>query len=104
MNLNLNETWRTDMATLTIKDLTASKELDGKAMAAVAGGTRESHGSPLSLLLLDITTVSTNFPVDNWAVNESAQANAVGSFNFGVADQNNSAYQGVSQLGNLLIG
>jgi hypothetical protein len=92
------------MATLMIKDLTASRELDGKAMAAVAGGTRESHGLPLSLLLLDITSVSTSFPVDNWAVNESAQANAVGSFNFGAVDQNNSAYQGISQVGNVLIG
>ena len=104
MNLNLNETWRTDMATLTIKDLTASKELDGKAMAAVAGGSRESHGSPLLLALLDVTSVSTSFPVDNWAVNESAQANAVGSFNFGAVDQSNNAYQGISQVGNVLIG
>jgi hypothetical protein len=103
MNLNPNETWRTDMATLTIKDLTASKELDGKAMTAVAGGSRESH-SPLSLLLLDITSVSTSFPVDNWAVNGSAQANAVGSFNFGAVDQDNSAYQGISQVGNVLVG
>ena len=91
------------MATLTIKDLTASKELDGKAMAAVAGGSGDSH-SPLSLLLLDITSVNTSFPVESYAVNESVQANAVGSFNFGVVDQNNSAYQGISQLGNLLIG
>ena len=92
------------MATLTIKDLTASREMDGKAMAAVAGGTRESHGSPLSLLLLDITSVSTSFPVDNHAVNASAQANVAGSFNFGQVNQDNSAYQGISQVGNVLIG
>ena len=92
------------MATLMIKDLTASKELDGKALAAVAGGSREGHGSPLSLLLLDITSVSTSFPVENWAVNESVQANGVGSFNFGAVDQNNNAYQGISQVGNLLLG
>jgi len=48
--------------------------------------------------------VNTSFPVENYAVNESVQANAVGSFNFGAVDQNNSAYQGISQLGNLLIG
>ena len=92
------------MATLMIKDLTASKELDGKAMAAVAGGSLEGHGSPLSLLLLDITSVSTSFPVDNHAVNASAQANAVGSFNFGAVAQSNDAYQGISQVGNVLIG
>ncbi len=92
------------MATLMIKDLTASKELDGKAMAAVAGGSLEHGHSPLYLALLDVTSVHTSFPVDNWAVNGSAQANAVGSFNFGAVDQNNNAYQGISQVGNVLAG
>ncbi len=92
------------MATLTIKDLTASKELDGKAMAAVAGGSLESAHSPLSLLLLDVTSVSTSFPVGNYAVNESLQANAVDSFNFGMVNQSNDSHQHIDQLGNLLGG
>ena len=98
MNLNLNETWRTDMATLTIKDLTASKELDGKAMAAVAGGM----GSELAALVLGYTSVATSFPVYNAGENLSLQANEVGSFNFGVVNQSNQSGQYVDQAGNLL--
>ena len=88
------------MATLTIKDLTASKELDGKAMTAVAGGSIESF--PLSLALFDITTVHTSFPVYNDAANVSYQANAVGPFNFGNVAQSNDSYQHIDQFGNLL--
>ena len=87
------------MATLTIKDLTASKELDGKAMAAVAGGHSE-----LAALVLGYTSVATSFPVGNYAVNESLQANAVGSFNFGMVNQSNDSYQHIDQLGNVLGG
>jgi len=90
------------MATLTIKDLTASKELDSEAMAAVAGGGLEHVSSPLSLALFDITTVSTAFPVYNDAANVSYQANEVGPFNFGVVNQSNNSYQHIDQLGNLL--
>lgn len=86
------------MATLTIKDLTASKELDGKAMAAVAGGT-----SALPLLILDYTSVSTSFPVDNRSLQIGAQSNAVGSFNFGHVGQSNSQSQTSLQFGNALI-
>ena len=92
------------MATLMIKDLTASKELDSKAMAAVAGGTGEPGYTPLSLALVDLTTVSTTFAVDNWAANASAQENYAGPFNFGLATQNNDSYQGITQVGNTLIG
>jgi len=90
------------MATLTIKDLTASKELDGKAMAAVAGGTG-APVPPLSLAaLLNITAVSTSFPVYNDAANVSYQANEVGPFNFGMVDQSNDSYQHIGQFGNQL--
>jgi hypothetical protein len=85
------------MATLTIKDLTASKELDGKAMAAVAGGTSE-----LAALVLGYTSIATSFPVYNAAENFSLQSNEVGSFNFGVVNQSNSSGQYVDQAGNLL--
>lgn len=85
------------MATLTIKDLTASKELDAKAMTAVAGGSSE-----LAALVLAYTSVATTFPAYNDAANVSYQANAVGSFNFGVVNQSNDSYQQVDQLGNLL--
>ena len=85
------------MATLTIKDLTASKELDSKAMAAVAGGI-----SGLAALLLDYTSVETSFPVSNQAANVGYQANVVGPFNFGVVKQSNTQDQQIEQLGNLL--
>ncbi len=88
------------MATLTIKDLTASKELDGKAMAAVAGGM----GSELAALVLGYTSVATSFPVYNAAENFSLQSNEVGSFNFGAVNQSNDSYQHSDQLGNLLGG
>ena len=88
------------MATLTIKDLTASKELDGKAMAAVAGGM----GSELAALVLGYTSVATSFPVYNGAENVGIQSNSVGSFNFGAIDQSNSQGQYTEQLGNLLGG
>jgi hypothetical protein len=88
------------MATLTIKDLTASKELDGKAMAAVAGGNGEP--SPLSLALLSVTSVSTALPVYNAAENVGYQSNYVGPFNFGAVEQTNNQDQYANQLGNLL--
>ena len=87
------------MATLTIKDLTASKELDGKAMAAVAGGT-----SGLAALVLGYTSIATSFPAYNGAENVGIQSNSVGSFNFGAIDQSNSQGQYTDQLGNLLGG
>jgi hypothetical protein len=91
------------MATLTIKDLTASKELDGKAMGAVAGGT--GAPSPFSLAaLLNITSVSTALPVYNAAENVGYQSNHVGPFNFGVVEQTNTQDQYANQLGNLLGG
>ena len=85
------------MATLTIKDLTASKELDGKAMAAVAGGHSE-----LAALVLGYTSIATSFPVSNAGANVGIQSNSVGSFNFGVVNQSNSQDQYIDQLGNLL--
>jgi hypothetical protein len=85
------------MATLTIKDLTASKELDGKAMAAVAGGNSE-----LAALILSYTSVATSFPVYNDAANVGVQSNSVGSFNFGVVEQSNNQGQYIDQIGNLL--
>ena len=87
------------MATLTIKDLTASKELDGKAMAAVAGGHSE-----LAALVLGYTSIATSFPAYNGAENVGIQSNSVGSFNFGAIDQSNSQGQYTDQLGNLLGG
>ena len=89
------------MATLMIKDLSASKELDGKAMAAVAGGTLERAALPL--LILDYTSVATSFPVDNHSAQIGVQANAVGPFNFGVVDQHNSSTQESNQFGNILL-
>ena len=85
------------MATLTIKDLTASKELDGKAMATVAGGSSE-----LAALVLGYTSIATSFPVYNGAANLGIQSNSVGSFNFGVVSQSNNSDQHVDQAGNLL--
>jgi hypothetical protein len=85
------------MATLTIKDLPASKELDGKAMAAVAGGSSE-----LAALVLGYTAIATSFPVYNGAANLGVQSNEVGSFNFGAVSQSNNQGQYVDQAGNLL--
>ena len=85
------------MATLMIKDLTASKELDGKAMAAVAGGT-----SSLLPIFLSYTSVATSFPVANHSAQVGVQSNSVGAFNFGVVGQSNSSTQVSGQLGNLL--
>jgi hypothetical protein len=87
------------MATLTIKDLMASKELDSKAMTAVAGGSSE-HASFPAVALFDLTSVSTTFAVDNWAANASAQANGVGPFNFGNVAQANNSHQHIDQAGN----
>ena len=85
------------MATLMIKDLTASKELDGKAMAAVAGGT-----ASLLPIFLSYTSVATSFPVENRSAQIGVQSNSVGAFNFGVVGQSNSSTQVSGQLGNLL--
>jgi hypothetical protein len=85
------------MTTLMIKDLTASKDLDGKAMAAVAGGTSE-----LLPIVLGFTSISTSFPVHNHSLQASAQSNSVGPFNFGVVDQNNDSTQVSAQVGNIL--
>lgn len=86
------------MTTLTIKDLSASEELDREAMTAVAGGT-----SSILPLVLSYTEVSTSFPVHNHNAQFGYQANAVGPFNFGVVDQSNSQSQTSLQLGNALI-
>jgi hypothetical protein len=86
------------MTTLMIKDLTASKELDGKAMAAVAGGT-----ASILPIFLGYTSVATSFPVHNHSAQVGYQANAVGPFNFGVVEQDNSQSQTSLQLGNALI-
>jgi hypothetical protein len=85
------------MATLMIKDLSASKELDGKAMAAVAGGT-----SSILPIFLSYTSIDTSFPVHNHSLQASAQSNTVGAFNFGVIGQSNSSTQANGQLGNIL--
>ena len=85
------------MSELMIKDLSASKELDSKAMAAVAGGT-----SSILPIFLAYTSVATSFPVHNRSAQVGIQSNEVGAFNFGVVNQNNSQTQISGQLGNLL--
>ena len=90
------------MATLMIKDLSAGKGLDGKAMATVAGGTTLEHAR-LSLLILDYTSVSTSFPVGNRSAQIGVQSNDVGAFNFGRVGQSNSQGQTSLQFGNALI-
>ena len=92
------------MTTLMIKDLTESKELDSKAMAAVAGGKLDGDLPDLPVLFLDYTSVSTSFPVKNRSKQYSGQANSVDAFNFGVVDQNNSSDQTSIQLGSILGG
>jgi hypothetical protein len=89
------------MATLKMKDLSASKELDSKAMAAVAGGTHVTAASVLPLLV-SFTSVATSFPVHNSSAQVGIQSNEVGAFNFGVVDQSNSQTQISGQLGNVL--
>lgn len=84
------------MATLMIKDLSASKELDGKAMAAVAGG------NSILPIVLGYTSVATRFPVRNSSAQIGVQSNSVGAFNFGVVHQSNDQTQTSEQLGNLL--
>lgn len=86
------------MATLKMKDLSASKELDSKAMAAVAGGS----GASVLPLLVSFTSVATSFPVDNRSAQVGIQSNEVGAFNFGVVGQSNNQAQVSAQLGNLL--
>ena len=83
--------------TLMIKDLSASKELDGKAMAAVAGGT-----SSILPIVLSYTSIATSFPVRNSSAQVGVQSNSVGAFNFGVVNQSNDQTQISAQLGNLL--
>ena len=83
--------------TLMIKDLSASKELDGKAMAAVAGGT-----SSILPIVLGYTSIATSFPVRNSSAQIGVQSNSVGAFNFGVVNQSNDQTQASDQLGNLL--
>jgi len=85
------------MATLMIKDLSASKELDGKAMAAVAGGTSE-----ILPIVLGFTSIETSFPVHNSSAQVGVQSNSVGAFNFGGVNQSNNQNQSSDQLGNLL--
>ena len=84
------------MTTLMIKDLTASTELDGKAMATVTGGWAP--------IILDYTSISTSFPVKNRSKQLSGQSNSVGSFNFGVIDQDNNSEQKSALIGNVLAG
>ena len=85
------------MSELMIKDLSASEELDSKAMAAVAGGT-----SAILPIFLDYTSVATSFPVHNHSAQVGVQSNSVGAFNFGVVKQSNDQTQASGQLGNLL--
>ena len=85
------------MSELMIKDLSASEELDSKAMAAVAGGT-----SAILPIFLDVTSVATSFPVANHSAQIGVQSNSVGAFNFGVVKQSNDQTQASGQLGNLL--
>jgi hypothetical protein len=85
------------MTTLMIKDLSASKELDSKAMAAVAGGTAD-----ILPIVLSATSIATSFPVDNRSAQVGVQSNSVGAFNFGVVNQSNNQNQSSDQLGNLL--
>jgi len=85
------------MSELMIKDLSASKDLDGKAMAAVAGGT-----SSILPIFLDYTSIATSFPVHNRSAQVGIQSNSVGAFNFGVVKQSNDQTQVNGQLGNLL--
>ena len=85
------------MSELMIKDLSASEELDSKAMAAVAGGT-----SAILPIFLDVTSVATSFPVHNHSAQVGVQSNSVGAFNFGVVKQSNDQTQASGQLGNLL--
>lgn len=93
------------MATVMIKDLTASEELDSKAMAAVAGGMLETlpvSKGVLDALVLNYTGVSTSFPVHNDSLQFAVASNKVGAFNFGNVNQSNNQVQISGQLGNLL--
>jgi len=93
------------MTTLMIKDLTASEELDSKAMAAVAGGTLEAlpiSKDVLDALVLNYTGVSTSFPVHNDSIQFAVASNKVGAFNFGNVNQSNNQVQISGQVGNVL--
>jgi len=93
------------MATLMIKDLTASEELDSKAMAVVAGGTLEAmpvSRELLDALVLNYTGISTSFPVHNSSWQFAAASNTVGAFNFGDVNQSNNQVQISGQVGNVL--
>ena len=85
------------MATLMIKDLSASKALDGKAMASVTGGM-----AAILPFVLSYTSVATSFPVRNSSAQVGIQSNEVGAFNFGVVNQSNDQAQVSGQFGNLL--
>jgi hypothetical protein len=88
-----------------IKDLTESKELDSKAMAAVAGGMLEDlpvSAAMLDALVLNYTGISTSFPVENSSWQFAAASNNVGPFNFGSVNQSNNQVQISGQVGNVL--
>jgi len=88
------------MTTLMIKDLTESKELDSKAMAAVVGGHM-----PMDMLggfLLSYTGISTSFPVHNDSKQLAIAENRVGAFNFGNVSQSNNQFQISGQTGSIL--
>lgn len=84
------------MAKLIISDLTESKALDSKAMAAIRGGT-----DPLAIALNTIAN-STEFASANFSGQAAVASNSVGPFNFGVVTQNNTQGQESNQLGNTL--
>jgi predicted Rossmann-fold nucleotide-binding protein len=93
------------MATLTIKDLVESKELDSKAMAAVVGGMGSMEELAARFpFILNLTSVSTSFPVSNETRQWAEAYNHVGDFNFGNVNQSNNQVQVAGQVGNILGG
>lgn len=93
------------MATLIIKDLVESKQLDREAMAAVAGGmgSMEELAARFPFILdLNVVSTSTAFPVTNVTRQWAEASNAVGPFNFGNVAQTNNQVQVAGQVGNFL--
>ncbi len=91
------------MATLIIKDLVESKELDSKAMAAVVGGMGSMEELAARFpFILNLTSVSASFPVSNVTRQWAEASNHVGDFNFGNVNQSNNQVQVAGQIGNIL--
>lgn len=89
------------MAKILISDLTDSRELDARAMAAVRGGTGTGAGDPLALILNSISNF-TAFESANTSNQAAVASNSVGAFNFGVVIQDNNQTQLSNQSGNAL--